>query len=45
VQWQAAADREKASRTLFRQYSIQPELVAGELGAVRSRLGQRTARA
>lgn len=39
VQWQAAADREKASRTLFAQHSIRPELVASELGAVRAAIG------
>jgi len=39
VQWDAAVDREKKSRTLFAQRSIKPEEVATELGATRDALG------
>ena len=39
VQWDAAADREKRSRTIFAQHSIKPEEVAHELVATREALG------
>ncbi|MCB9664679.1 MAG: DEAD/DEAH box helicase [Alphaproteobacteria bacterium] len=39
VQWDAAADRERRSRTLFAQASIKVEEVARELAATRAALG------
>jgi superfamily II DNA or RNA helicase len=39
TQWEAAAQREKLSRTLFAQHSIRPEEVAGELRDVRAAIG------
>ncbi len=39
VQWEAAADREKRSRSLFAQASIKVEEVARELEATRAALG------
>ena len=39
VQWEAAADREKRSRSLFAQASIKVEEVARELTATRAALG------
>ncbi len=39
TQWQAAADREKVSRTLFAQHGIRPEAVGAELAAVRDAIG------
>lgn len=41
-QWEAIAEREKRSRTLFAQQSIKVEEVASELQAVRNAIGSRT---
>ncbi|MHB8867796.1 MAG: helicase-related protein [Thermoleophilia bacterium] len=38
-QWEAAADREKRSRTMFAQESIKVDEVRGELGEVRAAIG------
>ncbi len=38
-EWEAAADREKVSRTMFAQHSIKTEEVARELDAVRRAIG------
>ncbi len=40
--WDAAAEREKRSRTMFAQETIKPEEVAAELAAERVALGART---
>src|SRR5206468_4302134 len=37
--WQAAADREKLSRTMFAQHSIKTEEVAAELESIRRAIG------
>jgi superfamily II DNA or RNA helicase len=39
TQWEAAAEREKLSRTLFAQYSIRPEEVGAELQQTRAAIG------
>jgi superfamily II DNA or RNA helicase len=39
TQWEAAAQREKLSRTLFAQHSIQPEEVGAELRETRAAIG------
>lgn len=39
--WDAAADREKTSRTMFAQESLKPDEVRAELEAVRSAIGSR----
>lgn len=39
TQWDAAAEREKLSRTLFAQYSIRPEEVGAELQQTRAAIG------
>lgn len=39
TKWQAAAVREKVSRTLFAQHGIRPEAVGEELAAVRQAVG------
>jgi superfamily II DNA or RNA helicase len=39
TQWQAAAEREKVSRTLFAQHSIRPEEVGAELQQARAAIG------
>ncbi len=39
TQWEAAAEREKVSRTLFAQHTIRPEEVGAELQAVRAAIG------
>ncbi|MFD0776633.1 C-terminal helicase domain-containing protein, partial [Streptomonospora algeriensis] len=39
AQWRSAAEREKASRTVYAQRSIHPEEVAREVAAVRDALG------
>jgi superfamily II DNA or RNA helicase len=39
LQWEAAADREKRSRTMFAQQSIKVEEVAAELQAARNAIG------
>ena len=42
-EWQAAADREKRSRTVFAQETIKPDEVLPELQAVRSAIGSSAA--
>ena len=39
AEWQAAADREKRSRSLFAQHAIKPDEVAEELAAIRRSIG------
>jgi hypothetical protein len=39
TEWQAAAERERVSRTLFAQHSIRPEEVGGELQQARAAIG------
>jgi superfamily II DNA or RNA helicase len=39
TQWDAAAEREKVSRTLFAQHSIRPEEVGAELAQTRAAIG------
>jgi hypothetical protein len=39
TQWEAAAEREKLSRTLFAQHSIKPEEVGAELEETRAAIG------
>jgi superfamily II DNA or RNA helicase len=39
VEWEAAAEREKRSRTLFAQHGIQPEAVAAELRQTQAAIG------
>jgi len=39
IQWEAAAEREKLSRTLFAQHSIRPEEVGEELQQTRAAIG------
>ncbi|MCC6763843.1 MAG: DEAD/DEAH box helicase [Deltaproteobacteria bacterium] len=41
AEWDAAADREKTSRTMFAQESLKPEEVRAELEAVRAAIGSR----
>jgi hypothetical protein len=40
AEWESARDREKASRSRYAQHTLSPDVVAGELAAVRNAIGR-----